>query len=114
MLWTSGTTTPFLTWMDGTVTPTRITVRPFNTGDGSISFEWLTPSDTWVDFNYAGFPLFPESGTFALPYNTVVEGVAFASHGGTLHLKPGTSAERPTITKRLLLVAEGGPVTIGQ
>ena len=114
MLWTSGTTTPFLTWSDGTVTPTRIAVRPFNTGDSSITFEWLTASDTWVDFNYAGFPLFPENGTSALPFNTVVEGVAFASHGGTLHLRPGTSSERPTITKRLLLVAEGGPVTIGQ
>ena len=36
------------------------------------------------------------------------------NEGGTLHLKPGTSSERPTITKRLLLKSEGGPVTIGQ
>lgn len=114
MLWTSSTTTPPLRWSDGTITPTRIALRPFNTGDGSITFEWITPSDTWVDFNYAGFPPFPENGTFTLPFNTVVEGVAFASHGGTLHLKPGTSSERPVITKRLSLVAEGGPVTIGQ
>lgn len=114
MLWTSGTTTPFLTWSDGTVTPTRIAVRPFNTGDGSITFEWLTASDTWVDFNSPGFPFFPETGTFVFPFNTVAEGVASASHGGTLHLKSATSSERPTITKPLLLVAEGGPVTIGQ
>ena len=70
-------------------------------------------SDTWVDFNYTGFPPFPENGSFGLPFNTVVEGVAFASHGGTLHLKPGVSSERPTINKRLTLKAEGGPVTIG-
>ena len=106
--------TPVLRWSDGTETATRLNpIATINNGR-ELVFEWITASDTWVDFTYPGLPAVPEDGTFDLPFNTVGEGVASASHGGTLHLKPGTSSERPTITKRLLLVAEGGPVTIGQ
>ena len=111
MLWTSGTTTPFLTWMDGTVTPTRITVRSFNTADGSVIFEWVTASDTWVEFQYNG----TELGTFPQPFNTLGEAANAASHGGTVKFKQsGTSAETLSLSKRLDLQALGGPVTIGR
>ena len=111
LLWTSNTTTRFLTWSDGTVTPTRITVRSFNPGDGNITFEWTTASDTWVDFQFNG----TELGTFVQPFNTLGEAVNAASHGGTVKFKQsGASAETLTISKRLNLQAVGGPVTIGQ
>lgn len=111
LLWTSNTTTPFLTWSDGTITSTRITVRSFNPGDGSITFEWTTASDTWVDFHYTG----TELGTFALPFNTLGEAASAASFGGAVKFKlGGTSAETLSISKRLNLQALGGPVTIGQ
>ncbi len=111
MLWTSGTTTPFLSWLDGTGIPTRVTVRNFNMGDGSITFEWLTASDTWVHFQYIG----TELGSFAQPFNTLGEAVNSASRGGTVKFKQsGTSSETLTISKTLDLQALGGPVTIGR
>jgi M6 family metalloprotease-like protein len=114
VLWNENQITPRLPWRDGSVSATQIHLLSVAPDGHEMTFEWITSSDTWVDFNYPGFPTFPENGTFGLPFNTMVEGVAFASHGGRLHLKSGTSSERPTIAKRLLLVAEGGPVTIGR
>jgi M6 family metalloprotease-like protein len=108
LLWTSNTTTPFLTWADGTVTPTRITVKSFNPGNGSLAFEWITSADTWVDFQHFGL----EQGSFETPFNTLAEGVAAASHGGTLKLKAGIGTEQLTIAKRVTLEAVGGPVTV--
>lgn len=111
MLWTSNTSTPSLRWLDGTITPTRIAVRPFNTGDASITFEWITASDTWVEFQYHG----TELGTFTQPFNTLSEAATAATHGGTVKFKQsGTSAETLSLSKRLDLQALGGPVTIGQ
>ncbi|HEX5220918.1 MAG TPA: hypothetical protein VFZ59_15215 [Verrucomicrobiae bacterium] len=114
-LWTSGTTTPPLFWMpDGTNSmslATYIRVRPFTSGAGSITVEWVTGSDTWVHFSYVG----SENGTFANPFNTFAEGVAAASYGGFIKLKPGSSAETVNnLSKALVLEAVGGAVTIGQ
>jgi len=114
-LWTSGTTTPPLFWMtDGTnSTPisTSVKVRPFAPGAGSITVEWLTASDTWVHFSYFG----SENGTFANPFNTLAEGVAAASYGGIIKLKPGSTAETVNnLNKALTLEAIGGAVTMGQ
>ncbi len=113
-LWNQEQTTPLLRWRDGTVSATQLRLLRVAPDGREMTFEWITASDTWVDFSSPGFPFFPETGTFGFPFNTVAEGVGSVSHGGTLHLKSATSSERPTITKRLLLVAEGGPVTIGQ
>jgi hypothetical protein len=63
-----------------------------------------------VDFRYVGV----ENGSLATPFNTVAEGMAAATHGGTLSIKAGVSSERPSFTKRLNVQAVGGPVTIGQ
>ena len=106
--WPGNSTTPPLT--NGTANVTRLFVRPFNPGDASITVEWLTESDVWVDFAY----LFPEFGTFQFPFNTVAEGQAAASHGGTLRIKSGRSPETPLLTKRMTVQAFGGPVTIGR
>ena len=111
MLWGSNSTTPNLKWINGTQTLTTIHIHPFNPGDNSITVEWLSAEDTWVDFNFTGSP---QSGTFANPYNTMTAGIAAASYGGTLHLKTGTSSETPTITKRMNIVGYNGPATIGQ
>ena len=102
--------TPFLQWRDGTATATRLNPLAIISDGRELMFEWFTPSDTWVDFQYVGF----ENGSFANPFNTIDEGAAAASHGGTLKIKAGSTAERPTLAKRLNLEAVGGPVTIGQ
>jgi len=110
VLWGSNSTTPNLTWIDGTQTLTTIHVHPFNPGDNSITVEWLSAEDTWVDFNFTGSN---PSGTFNNPYKTMAAGIAAASYGGTLHLKTGASSETPTITKRINIVGYNGPATIG-
>ena len=109
-VWTGGTVTPNLRWYDGSATGTRIAVRPFAPGADTITVEWLTESDTWVDFNFGG----PENGTFDNPFNTITEGLEAVSYGGTLHLKTGTSPESADITKRMNVEAYNGPVTIGR
>ncbi len=111
LLWNNNVTTPLLTWADGTATSTKINVKPFNSGDGSVAFEWFTPSETWVEFQYSGV----EQGSFAQPFNTLAEAVNAASHGGIVRFKrSGSSAEALTISKRLDFQASGGAVTIGR
>jgi len=110
VLWGSNSTTHALKWINGTQTVTTIHVQPFNPGDNSITVEWLSAEDTWVDFNFSGSP---QSGTFSNPYKTMAAGISAASYGGTLHLKTGTSSETPSITKRMNIVAYNGPANIG-
>ena len=110
LLWTANTTTPPLVWLNGTPSPTRIHVRPFNSGDGYLTFEWWTDAESWVDFANFGF----ENGSFANPYNTLAEGVAAAAYGGRLRVKAGSSREAITISKRVSLEAFDGPVTVGR
>jgi hypothetical protein len=64
----------------------------------------------WVDFYHAG----TEMGTYHYPYNTLAEGVAAASAGQTVCIKPGSSAETMDISKQLNLRACGGMAIIGQ
>ncbi len=109
LLWTGNTTTPLLTWSDGTPTTTTIMVKNFAAGEANLTVEWITPSDTWVDFQYNGIEL----GTFAQPFNTLGEAVAAASNGGTVKFKQGgVSTGTSTLSKRLEFQALGGPVTI--
>jgi M6 family metalloprotease-like protein len=108
--WGSGTT-PYLSWLDGTQTRTRIHVRPFNTGDENITIEILAEEETWVDFNYTGSI---ELGTFTRPYNTLTEGLSAVSYGGFLKIKTGTTSETATFAKPMRVEAYGGWVTLGQ
>lgn len=108
-LWGSGSTTPNLRWINGTPTLTTIHVRPFNPGDNSITVEWLSAKDTWVDFNFTG----SESGTFDNPFKTMTAGLNAVSYGGNLHIKSGSSSETPTITKPMKIVGYNGPATVG-
>jgi M6 family metalloprotease-like protein len=110
-LWASQTTTPYLQWLDNSQTLTNVFVRPFAVGDGSITVEWLTNEETWIDFNFRGAP---ELGTFDNPFNTLTEGLNAVSYGGILRIKAGSSSEAPTISKRMRIEAYGGTVTIGQ
>ena len=110
VLWKSGETTPHLNWLYAPNMPSKIVVRPFNAGDSAITFEWLWEGEMWVDFNYFG----PEFGTFGSPFNTVAEGVNAVPWGGTLQIKAGSSTERPSIAKRMVIQAYGGSVTIGR
>lgn len=103
--------TPVLRWSDGTATATRLNPIATPNGGRELVFEWITTSDTWVDFQYNG----TETGTFTQPFNTLGEAANAASHGGTVKFKQGgTSAETLSISKRLELQATSGPVTIGR
>ncbi|MHC4109996.1 MAG: M12 family metallo-peptidase [Planctomycetota bacterium] len=76
----------------------------------------LTRFDIWVDFNHS----YPEVGTFALPYNSVFEGVSAivsgvgASELPHLWVKAGSTSETVTISKAMTIRACGGTVTIGE
>ncbi len=108
-LWNS--MTPPLSWTDGTVLNTRLNPIARINGGRELVFEWITASDTFVDFSYHG----PEAGTFAQPFAALARAVNAASHGGTLKFKTaGNDRGAITIAKRLDLSAQGGPVTLGK
>jgi hypothetical protein len=74
----------------------------------------------WVDFNYHAFP---ENGSFAGPFPSLVLGTNAVPSGGTIVIKgpsinanqgPAVSQETMTITKPMTITAVGGPATIGQ
>ncbi len=76
-----------------------------------VSEEGPGPTDqVWVDFNYAG----PEQGTEQKPFNTLSEGTNAVNPGGEVIMKPGTSGERPTLSKPMYLKSSEGTVTIGE
>jgi hypothetical protein len=81
------------------------------TSRGRETFRLL---DIWVDFGYGG----TERGTFAQPFNTVIEGVNaittfIDTTMPTLYIKAGSRNERLTISKRMRIEACGGTVRIG-
>jgi hypothetical protein len=55
-----------------------------------------------------------EQGTPNRPFNTVTEAYNLAWDDTRIKIKPGTYSDRLTFDKRLTLLADGGPVTIGQ
>jgi hypothetical protein len=66
----------------------------------------------WVDFTYGGST---QSGTYALPYNTLAQGVGAVPFYGAIYLKPGLSHETfKNINSPMTIEAMGGPATIGQ
>src|SRR5262249_13737262 len=102
--------TPVLRWNDGTATATRLNAMAVTADGREPLFGWISPSGTWADFHYTGM----EDGSFTAPFNTLVEGAAAASHGGTIKIKSGSTSESLSLVKRLDLEAVGGPVTIGR
>lgn len=75
----------------------------------------ISGMDVWVQFGYSG----TERGTFSQPFNTIAEGHSAiivsptASETPVLHVKAGTTTEKPTLNKPLILEACGGTVRIG-
>lgn len=103
--------TPALTWTDGTALATRLNVIAIINGGRDLVFEWITASNTFVDFSFRG----TEMGTAANPFRLLGAAVNAASHGGTVSFaRGGSSAGTIQISKRLELVALGGSVTIGR
>lgn len=69
--------------------------------------------EVWVDFNSpASVPSGPD-GDFYHPFKTLAEAVAAVADGGTIKIMPGTTSERPSIHKRIRLMAPIGGVNIG-
>ena len=64
----------------------------------------------WVDFSHGMLG----SGTFWDPFHTLTLAAAMVNPGGRVRIKPGSSPETLTITKKMTLVAVGGTVSIGQ
>jgi hypothetical protein len=68
----------------------------------------------WVNFNYPG-PIY--AGNYALPYNTIAQGVSAVASGGTIALnassQPSASSATLTIAKPMTIVSVYGPSTIG-
>ena len=79
--------------------------------ESSTAYVSIGRNEVWVDFNFQ-FPF--EFGTFDLPYNTLAEGVNAVAYGGTLKVKAGSARETATLSKKMRIEADGGPVTIGQ
>ena len=79
---------------------------------GLALLDALLPGGTvWVDFNYTGTT---QSGTFSAPFKTLAQGVNASLPGGTIWIKtPGSSSERPTISKPVTIRVYAGPASIG-
>jgi Trypsin-like peptidase domain len=72
---------------------------------------WLEIGGTInVDRAYNG----AELGTPTEPFNTLTEGYDLAWEDTRIKMKSGAYSDRLTLTKRVTLVSDGGPVTIGQ
>jgi hypothetical protein len=80
-----------------------------------ISSDTITfDGPAWVDFHYSG----AQNGSYQMPFETLANGVASVSSGGTISFKagvqPSLSHEIMTISKAMTIVSFGGPTTIGQ
>jgi hypothetical protein len=64
----------------------------------------------WVAF---GLPD-PGIGTYDRPYNTLARGRDNVSVGGTIFIKPGSTPETITLSKRMTITAVGGSATVGR
>ncbi len=69
----------------------------------------LRVRETWVDFNHNG----SETGTFSQPFNTLAEAVQTAPADTIVNIKPGSTSEVITISKKLRISAPLGTATIG-
>jgi hypothetical protein len=68
------------------------------------------PVGTWVDFSYVG----TQTGTFSLPFSTLVAGTNAAAPGTVVFVRGGfNSSERPTLVKPLTITTVRGSTRIG-
>jgi hypothetical protein len=94
---------------------TRNNARIINERDTIIEDLQFTRWDIYVNLAYSG----TEIGNYALPYNTVSEGIgalAVGTNAGelpTLYIRAGTSSYVGTITKAMEINACSGVVNIG-
>lgn len=97
----------------------RFDIPPFDdidvTKEAMIDIGWSVNSPpasgpvAWVDFSFTG----EEFGSDVLPFNTFGEAVSFVTSGGTVNIRPGSSAETPAVSKAMTVNAVGGPASIG-
>jgi hypothetical protein len=66
--------------------------------------------EVWVDFDWKG----PTEGDFFHPFNTLTAAIAGVAEGGVIKIMPGTTHEKPRLTKHVKFVAPIGGVFIGQ
>jgi len=66
-------------------------------------------SIAWVDLGASGL----EFGTFTDPYNTLTEGINAVAAGGTVAVKSSSSSASRLLTKRMIVRAYDGSVTLG-
>lgn len=94
---------------------TRNNARIINERDTIIEDLQFTRWDIYVNFGYAGV----EAGIYALPYNTLSEGVAALAVGTnagelpSLYVRAGTTSYTGTISKPMQINACSGVVNIG-
>lgn len=102
---------PTLRWFNGSPTSVAITAR-LGPDANSVFIEVIRQGENWAHFREqpAGIP---EFGTFEFPWNTLTEAYATSPWGGNIRIKPGQTHETGTFNKRVVITAEGGPVTIG-
>ena len=68
-------------------------------------------SPAWVQYGLVD----PGNGTYMRPYNTLAQGTNAVTAGGTILFKfPGSTPERPRLSKPMTIRAVGGPATIGR
>lgn len=69
-----------------------------------------TPVPVWVQYGLGDLG----NGTYARPYNTLARGTDAVQIGGTILFKyPGSTPEKPSLSKPMTIGAVGGPATIG-
>jgi hypothetical protein len=72
---------------------------------------WDIHEEVWVDFNSPGG--LPEEGAVFHPFKSIAASQNVVAAGGTIKIMPGTTSERPSIHKRISLVAPIGGVNLG-
>jgi hypothetical protein len=64
----------------------------------------------WADFCYSG----SQDGSYDRPFNTLAQALVEVPFGGTIKMKPSSTAETPVINQAVTLEAFEGSVVIGQ
>jgi hypothetical protein len=81
------------------------------TANGIASDPVTLDGPVWVDFNYSTNS--PQLGTYTNPFSSLGQGVIAVASGGTISIKPGSSAETLAIAKPMILTSVGGAATVG-
>jgi hypothetical protein len=80
--------------------------------NGAALINALDNFTVFVNFNYTGSP---QNGNYTTPYQTVSQGVAGVTPGGTIKIQTsGTSNETLTISTPCTITATNGAATVGQ